>query len=305
MRSSHYFKSVLPFVPSHLHSLNTHFWALAFTKSMGLGRVAPRTSPAWFSPEHEPERWVSAFSAYVKFNRAHILVFEIFRSHLEFALDNLQLLRGDSNPRNDAIAHLGEHLLDYFMLGLIELHGVFLQKFYAKTTQDYWAELFDHVGRILSHTAVLKPDVAGRIKSFFESRLVAANPEELKEFTFWLRAECLEPQWRVEAFRRTLRIAKGSRHATSMVTDELAKLVSVVPDIVVLAFADLTENFMTQSYFYLRPERVKIILNAGLRSRIPETAQAAKFARDNLLKAGRTEYRDLDAIKDDPHWLTG
>jgi len=232
-------------------------------------------------------------------------VFEIFRHHFEFAVDNLRLLRPGSNPHNDAVAHLGEHLLDYFMLCLIELNGGLLQKFYAKTTQDYWAALFDHIGRLLSPTAVLKSDVANRIKSFFESRLAAANPEELKEFTFWLKAECLEPQWRVDAFRRTLTIAKGSRHATSMVTDDLAKLVDVIPDLVVQAFADLTENFMTQSYFYLRPERVKIILNAGLTSPVPETVRAAKLARDNLLKAGRAEYRDLDAIKDDPHWLTG
>jgi hypothetical protein len=277
----------------------------SFHQIYGLSASRAADLAASIFPQDHPDRWASAFSAYVSLNRAHVLVFEIFRPHLEFALDELQLLKLGSNPHNDAVAHLGEHLLDYFMLGLIERNGGLLQRYYAKTTENYWAALFDHVGRLLSHTSVLKPDVAERIKSFFEARLVAANPEELKEFTFWLKAECLDAQWRVEAFRRTLAIAKGGRHATSIVTDDLAKLVAVVPDLVVRAFADLTENLMTQSYFYLRPERVKIILNAGLRSKIPETVQAANFARDNLLKAGRTEYRDLDAIKDDPHWLPG
>lgn len=142
-----------------------------------------------------------------------------------------------------------------------------------------------------------------RLKGFFEARLRAANAEELKEFTFWLRAECLEPEWRLDAFRRTLAVAKGTRHGVSMATDDLAKLVGVAPDRVVECFADLTEGLVTQSYFYLRPERVKIILKAGLASANPDTVQLAKVARDNLLKAGRTEYRDLDAIKDDPHWL--
>lgn len=285
-------------------SLAEHaLFGASFHQIYDLSRTNAVNAASKVFPQHQPDRWASAFAAYVNFNRAHVLVFPIFDTHFEFATDNLRLLRPGSNPRNDAIAHLGEHLLDYFMLGLLELDSDLLQKFYSKTEPAYWAALFDHVGRLLSRTAVLKPEVAERIKRFFEWRLANSNPEELKEFTFWLKAECLEARWRVEALRRTLAIGKGSRHATSMVADDLAKLVNRVPDLVVQTFAELTESFMSQSYFYLRPERVKIILKAGLKSENPQTVRAAELARDNLLRAGRTEYRDIDAIKDDPHWL--
>jgi hypothetical protein len=268
--------------------------------------VAHDAAPRVF-PQQSTDRWIAAFTAYLKFNHAHPAVFEIFKTHFAFALDNLRLLQKEKNPRNDSVAALGQHLLDYFMLGLIPLEGdeSMLVKFYAKTKADHWAGLFDHVGRLLSNTPVLKPEMATRLKAFFEARLAAGSDEELKEFTFWLEAECLEPDWRLNAFRQTLPIAKGKRHATSMVTDELVKLIGAAPDLVVQSFAELTEGLVTQSYFYLRPEGVKKILNAGFASEQPETVQAARFARDNLLKAGRTEYRDLGGIKDNPHWLTG
>ena len=158
------------------------------------------------------------------------------------------------------------------------------------------------MGRLLNKTAVLKPDIAARCKEFFEMRLSRASPEELKEFTFWLKAECLEPRWRLDAFSRILDVATSSRLASLEVAD-LAKLVSSEPDLVVACFAKLTEALMGKGYFYLRPEHVKPILKAGLASKSERTVETATLARDNLLKAGRTEYRNLDAIKDDPNWI--
>ena len=37
-------------------------------------------------------------------------------------------------------------------------------------------------------------------------------------------------------------------------------------------------------------------------SRPGDTVEAATLAHENLLKAGRTEYRNFDTIKNDPHW---
>ncbi len=277
----------------------------SFHQLYGLDASAANDAAPKVFPNQSTDHWAAAFMAYLKFNQAHPAVFGIFKPHFEFALENLRLLNEERNSRNDAVAALGHHLLDYFMLGFVPLDGTdsLLVKFYGQTKPHHWGGLLDHVGRLLSNTPVLKTEMATRLKAFFEARLAVGNPEELKEFTFWLKAECLEPEWRLNAFRRTLPIAKGKRHATSMVTDDLAKLIGAAPDLVVQTFAELTEGLVTQSYFYLRPEGVKRILNAGFASEQPETVQAARFARDNLLKAGRSEYRDLAAIKDNPHWL--
>ena len=90
-----------------------------------------------------------------------------------------------------------------------------------------------------------------------------------------------------------------------MLIESLRKLLPEQPDLVVECFAKLTEGMLNQPHFYIRPEHIKPILKTGLASRNEKTLEAAKFALDNLLKAGRSEFLNLDAIKDDPNWLTG
>jgi hypothetical protein len=254
-------------------------------------------------PQDERKTWSIGFATYLKWNQAHPLVFEMLRPHFEFAVENIRIFEEEKNPRNDSVAALGQHLLDYYIIGLIPLSGSdsLLEKYYRKTDVDHWAGLFDYLGRLLSKTGILKADLAARCKEFFETRLSHAKPEELKEFTFWLKAECLEPRWRLEAFSRILDVATSSRLASLEVGD-LAKLVSSEPDLVVACFAKLTDALIGKDYFYLRPEQVKPILKAGLGSENERTVEAATLARDNLLKAGRTEYRNLDAIEDNPNW---
>jgi hypothetical protein len=253
-------------------------------------------------PQSKTDAWTVGFGAYLRWNSAHPLVFDILNPHLDFAVEHLSLFKEEKNPRNDSIAHLGQHLLDYYILGFVDLDKSPLARFYAKTAPKYWSALFDHLGRMLSKATELKPELAERCKAFFEARLAAENVEELKEFTFWLKAECLEPKWRLTALSRILDVTKGMNRTVSMLVEDLAKLAGVEPDLAVECFAKLTQGLIGQSYFYLRPEQVKPILKIGLASKHEKTVDAATFALDNLLKAGRSEYRNLDAIKDDGKW---
>jgi len=255
-------------------------------------------------PREYLERWQASFAAYLKVNRAHPAVFDLLKSHLEFAVEHVSVLQKNDGTTKDAVAALGEHLLDYFMLGLVPLTDTdgLLGRFYRKTNVSDWAHLFDHIGRLLGNTTTLKRDVETRIKEFFDARLATGEAAELKEFTFWLRAECLDLRWRLEALSRVLRVTNITEHL-SMLVEDLGKMVKSEPDLVVTCFRDLTEGLIGNSYFYLQPEHVKPILKAGLASDNPEAVHAAKIARDNLLKAGRSEYLNLDAIKDEANWL--
>ena len=277
----------------------------SFHQVYGLSSSWAQANAGDVFPQSNDEGWAAGFGAYLGFNSPHPVMFGILSTHLQFALEHLSLFKGEKNPRSNSISHLGQHVLDYYILGLIELTGTesLLRKFYAKTESKYWAALFDHLGRMLSKTNELEPEIAERCKAFFEARLAEGNIEELQEFTFWLKAECLPPTWRLTAFMQTLEVTKAATRAASMLTEELAKLLKEEPDLVVAAFAKLTETLVGRSYFYLQPEQVKPILKHGLSSEHEATVQAAKFAQDNLLKAGRSEYRNLDAIKDDPKWL--
>jgi hypothetical protein len=149
-------------------------------------------------PQQDTARWASAFAAYLRLSPANRVVFEMFKPHFEFALENLQLLRKESSDDDDSIVPLGCHPLDYYMVGLLELTGPdkLLKRYYARTDPKQWARLFDHVGRLLANRSDLNPHIAVRIKDFFESRLANGDPEELEEFLFWLKARCLEPEYR-------------------------------------------------------------------------------------------------------------
>ena len=277
-----------------------------FNRIYGLNSVWAKENVSNLFSQSDPQGWQIAFGTYLNFNRAHSVLFDILQPQFEFAVENIRLWKSETGRRMDPVAHLGEHLLDYYLLGRIPLQGKdsLLQRFYNKTEKDpkKWATLFDHLGRLLKNTPELSPEVADRCKAFFESRLRAGNPEELKEFTFWLEAKCLKSTWRLNALSRTLDITKGRNRSASTLIEGLGKLLADHPDLVVDCFAKLIEGALSQSHFYLRPEHVKPILKVGLASQNEKTAEAAKFALDNLLKAGRSEFLNLDAIQDDQSW---
>ena len=124
----------------------------------------------------------------------------------------------------------------------------------------------------------------------------------MKEFTFWMEAKCLDAAWRLNALSRTLDVTKGRNRSASTLIESLGKLLPAHPDLVVGCFAKLIEGALSQPLFYIRPEHIRPILKTGLASQNEKTAEAAKFALDNLLKAGRSEFLNLDAIKDDAKW---
>jgi hypothetical protein len=275
-----------------------------FNRIYGLNSLWVRKNVSNLFDQSDGEGWQIAFGTYLNFNRAHSVLFDVLQSQFEFALDRLRLWKSETRRRPDPVAHLGEHLLDYFLLGRIPLEGKdsLLQRFYNKTDSKQWATLFDHLGRLLRNTPELSDEVRDRCKAFFESRLRAENSEELKEFTFWMEAKCLDVAWRLNALSRTLDVTKGRNRSASTLIESLGKLLPAHPDLVVGCFAKLIEGALSQPHFYIRPEHIKPILKTGLASRNENTAEAAKFALDNLLKAGRSEFLNLDAIKDDAKW---
>jgi hypothetical protein len=278
---------------------------LNFNRIYGLNSVWANENISNIFPQSDPESWQIAFGTYLNFNRAHSVLFDILRPQFEFAVENLRLWKPEISRRTDPVAHLGEHLLDYFLLRRIPLEGKdnLLQRFYNKTDPKQWGTLFDHLGRLLRNTSELSREGSDRCKAFFESRLRVRNAEELKKFTFWLEAKCLDPAWRLNALSRTLDVTKGRNRSASTLIESLGKLLPNHPDLVVECFAKLIEGVLGQSHFYLRPEHVKPILKIGLASQNEKTAEAAKFALDNLLKAGRSEFLNIDAIEDDEKWI--
>ena len=165
-----------------------------------------------FFPQHALNRWRAAFGPFLQFTNPHSQIFEALRSQFEFALENLPNIEEDGNPRTSLTDKLGEHLFEYYLRGVYPLKGEksLLYRFFQKTWDqpERWSTLFRHVGFVLKNTKDLNQNYADRVKTFFEWRLAQENAEELGRFWFWLGAECLDAEWRLDAFSKTIDIGR-------------------------------------------------------------------------------------------------
>ena len=256
---------------------------------------AQKYSSALF-PLDKPDIWLISFAHYLNWDRAFKPLFEVLRPHFEFALESIRVWDEKEERRSDPIAHLGEHLFAHYVWAndFLESEAGLLKRFYQKTSSKQWATLFDHVGRSLKNSpADLDVALKDRCKAFFEFRLAAHDALELQEFMFWLDAPCLESEWRLRAFLRTLEITKGrSRHIPSFI-ESLTKLLPEQQQLVVQCFASLTQAALTEEYFYIQSEKAMPILETGLRSLDGATREAAMAAQDNLLRAGHSEFLNV------------
>ena len=137
------------------------------------------------------------------------MIFEILRGDFEYAIENLNVLTAAKDDGKELVDRLGQHLFTYYLWEVYPLTGdeSLLERFYDKTNDDRkrWAQLFDHVGRSLRNSGKhLDKTLTDRVIAFFDWRLEAAEPLELQEFTFWLEAECLDPEWRLRSYAKIL-----------------------------------------------------------------------------------------------------
>ncbi len=251
-------------------------------------------------PHQSLDTWMAAFSSYLRYTRPYPVLFPVFEPEFQFALQHIRSLKTEKDERRDMTDALGQHIEMYYVWGLIGLDDKpsMLRAFYENTEPKNWAALFDHVGRSLKNSgAAIPPEIKQRCESFFEYRLSVGNGEELEQFMFWLESECLDPEWRLRAFLRALDVAKGSNRMSSMFIEGLSNLLTGFPDLVVECFAKLSARALGENYFYLQPEKAKPILRVGLASKNPKTVEAAKKAQENLLRAGHSEYLNLDDPK--------
>lgn len=110
-----------------------------------------------------------------------------------------------------------------------ERNGSLLESFYDRTRDDRtrWAILFGYIGRSLrSSDRDLNDELTDRIVDFFDWRLELAEPMELNEFAFWLEAECLDPEWRLKSYLKTLDFGQRKPTGISLASEILNRLSS-------------------------------------------------------------------------------
>lgn len=249
-------------------------------------------------PQQNAQVWQAAFSSYLRFNQPFKPMFEILRGNFEYALENLNALASPKDT-DDGVDRLAQHVFTYYLWEAYPLTGgnSLLERFYAKTDEQrgYWARLFDNVGRSLVNSGKqLEKSLTDRVVAYFDWRFLTAEPVELKEFTFWLEAECLDAEWRLRSFSKILDLRAEKKLGLSL---DVKFLNGLLPDhlpLVVECFAKITDIMGQDTQLYILPDNAKPILKAGLNAEDLRTRKNAERARENLLQLGRFDYLDVE-----------
>ena len=261
-----------------------------------------------FFPQDNTTAWQAAFNSFLTYNRPYQPIFDVVRDEFEFALERLDRLDQIEGSGRKASGALGEHLFLYYLWEVYPLRGdgSLLERFYQKSdnARKHWATLFDNVGRLLERTNKqhLNESLKNRTLDFFEWRLEVGEPLELGEFTFWLKAECLEAEWRLEAYSKTLAVtnildtAKDGQETSIYLS--LQSLHTMLPEHtpqVVECFAKLIRSIPQDRSIHLSTDEARAILKAGFDHDDKSVCERAEETREDLLRKGYLSFLDLDA----------
>ena len=258
-----------------------------------------------FFPQEVLSIWLAVFESLVKYSEPSKTIFEILQDDFNFALEHLTDFKKQAFFGKGPIDILGEHLFTYYlwdMYPLIEEKSL-LEQYYQQTDnhREHWANLFNHTGHRLSDSGKhLDEKIKDRIIDFFEWRLEQKEPTELKRFTLWLQAECLDAEWRLNAYSKVIDVCKAEDCEVEDWEIYLKELCQMLPKYtaeVVECFFKLTNDIRDKN-IYIQTEEAKTILKAGLHSSDTIVHKNAERALNNLLRADKMEYMDLVIDKD-------
>ena len=250
-------------------------------------------------PQTDVPVWLDAFGSYIRHNRPIKVTFEILQEDFEYAIENLNVLTDVNDDRKELVDRLGQHLFIYYLWDVYPLtgEGSLLARFYDKTSDDRkrWAQLFDHAGRALRNSDThLDKALTDRVIAYFDWRLGVAEPQELQEFTFWLEAECLDPEWRLSSCAKILDFGPGKDVGLSLEVRALKKLLPENLSLVVECFAKITDAVDQGTQMYITADDARPILRAGLNAEDSQVRKNAERARENLLRSGRFDFLDMN-----------
>ena len=239
------------------------------------------------------------FSSFVLCNGSIESIFNILREDFNFALQHLADFKNRDRGGHEPIDVLGQRLFTYYLSDMYPLKGEesLLGRFYQQTDKkrEHWANLFNDIGHRLWNTGEhLDQGMKDRVKDYFEWRFEIKEPTELRYFTSWLEAECLDTKWRLDAYSKILDVCKVE--GASIRLETLCKMLPVYTAKVVECFVKLTDGIGDDN-IYIQTKEAKTILKAGLESTDENVCQNAKHALDNLLRENRFDFLDLEDSK--------
>ena len=131
-----------------------------------------------------------------------------------------------------------------------------------------------------------------RLSAFFEWRLEMGDPTELRQFAYWLEAECLDAEWRLDSFSRILDLFHDLNvnqwknqeiHFSSYAIHSMRKLIPTHTPGVVECLGKMISS-MPKTDRPIIIDDAKEILQAGLNDDDSVYKNALKIREDLLLR---------------------
>ena len=115
----------------------------------------------------------------------------------------------------------------------------------------------------------------------------------MRKVAFWLEAECLDPDWRLDAYGKILDVGQIDSMGRSSVLTVLNEMLESHTAKVVECFAKMIDTIDQNDTIYIDADKAKPILKAGLNSEDKGVRENAERAQETLLRAGRHGFLDI------------
>lgn len=228
-----------------------------------------------------------AWNSYLRFSRPFSAMLPAMRFRYERAVNALQ---PNAAEVSDDLRSLGNHLMQYYALGAIQLDDALLEAFFAKASPSLRAQTIGDIGWQLGQeeTKELDKTIRKRLMDLWEYRLtqgmdhVNASREELGSFGWWFASKKFPDDW---AILQLLRVVETFHQVTPdfAVVKRLAELAQTYPYEAVRALGVIFEEDRDGWAIHGWAESPQIIISAALEAEERSRDEANRVV--NLLVA--------------------
>jgi hypothetical protein len=242
--------------------------------------------------------WRAAWDAYIVFCPAYDSVLRILRSEYEKAVDQIPSEDGRESGSHDPSTQLSEHLMLYYLRGLVGIDESLFTRFWEKAPKRLAAHALSFIGRALSRDVSPIPnEVLDRARALWTRRYAvisaagAGRAMEAAAFEWWFTSNVFEPSWALGELVRALKVSGGTMNDFRVI-ERLAEMAPGNPRAVVSALAAAIEG--TEPWKIRgREKEVRTMLAQALGSGDNEASEQARAIVHNLGRRGYFDFRDL------------
>ncbi len=243
-----------------------------------------------------------AWEGFVVNCRPNPVLLEVLRDQYRDAVERLGFPPRPGPIFGNPEEHLIQHVMFFYCQGLIGLDetGGLFPRFCERAPHSLREHLVEYVGRSLRNTkGDVPPEIAGRLKQFWESRVRAARgatnrkdfSEELAAFGWWFSSGKLDVDWSFQKAMEVLELS-GALYPQRLVAERLDAVALEHPERSVQCLEGLVEA-PGRGGVIGWSDHARRILETAIASKNQNSVAIARRVANKLGSMGFTEFRNL------------